>query len=350
MKVGFDAKRYFHNFSGLGNYSRQLISDLSRYQSNIEIVLFNVKKVSSNFRVFHKSKINPLWRSIGIGKSVKNSGVNLFHGLSNEIPLDIPKNTGKIVTIHDVIYKEFPNYYPKIDREIYHLKTKWSLKVADKIIVTSNTTRDNILKYYSVDESKLLTVYQAVDPALYEIKKTNSGEVGQYFFYHSTFNHRKNHINLVRAFGLTCKQHNWNLVLCGAKGNAFEETIKEIENLGLESRVAVKTNVKNEELFQLLANSSCFVYPSFQEGFGIPLMEAAVLNLPMIVSDIQIFRELTNNSGNYFNPNSTHELSKWMLQISSNVNDYKQDYSEILKKINPQFISNQLYNIYSELL
>lgn len=350
MKVGFDAKRYFHNLSGLGNYSRRLISDLSKHQPQVELVLFNVKKIESDFRVFYKKRPNPMWRSLGIGSSIRKSGVDIFHGLSNELPFDVPKKIGKIVTIHDVIYKQFPNFYPKIDREIYHLKTKWALKQADKIILTSDTTKHNLLEYYTVDESKLVTIYQAVDPELYNVQKSHDLNENPYFFYHSTFNHRKNHINLIKAFALTCSHHNWNLLLCGGKGNTYESLKIAIEQHGMQSRITLKTNVKNAELYQLLANSSCFVYPSFQEGFGIPLMEAVVLKLPMIVSDIPIFRELTNNSGTYFNPSSIEDLSKQLLQVTGNINNFSSDYSDLLKKIDSTVISEKLASIYTELL
>ena len=108
MRIGFDAKRFFQNASGLGNYSRKLIADLHQFQPNLELKLFVPKNVENTSEsIVYPNRFSKIWRVYGMGKSMIQEKLDVFHGLSNELPFDVPQNIKKIVTIHDVIFKQF---------------------------------------------------------------------------------------------------------------------------------------------------------------------------------------------------------------------------------------------------
>ncbi|MCC7297823.1 MAG: glycosyltransferase [Bacteroidia bacterium] len=150
MRIGFDGKRYFNNKTGLGNYSRSLVHLLAENFPNDECVLFTEKPAETevqlpNLRVFAPEKKGLFWRSFGMAKDAQNMGIDVFHGLSNEIPFGLKKRGIKaVVTIHDVIFKRYPGLYPVFDRLIYHLKTKMALKNADKVLATSKATAHDL--------------------------------------------------------------------------------------------------------------------------------------------------------------------------------------------------------------
>src|SRR5215204_2511022 len=127
MTIGFDAKRAFHNQTGLGNYSRTLISGLARFFPGNEYYLFNPKPSHSypkaNFPNVHEvlphgllnRKLSSLWRSNWVKKDLQRLGIQLYHGLSHEIPVGI-QHTGisSVVTIHDLIFERYPEQFSKI--------------------------------------------------------------------------------------------------------------------------------------------------------------------------------------------------------------------------------------------
>jgi glycosyltransferase involved in cell wall biosynthesis len=165
--IGFDAKRLVRNASGLGNYSRTLVGDLLRAstpqwsfrlyapdEGNPALVsqlqqdprlTFCYPKADSSLFTLHSSL---LWRSRGIVSDLLRDGVQLYHGLSGELPLGIRRSgIRSVVTIHDLIFLRHPEYYKWIDRNIYAWKFRRTLKEADCIIAISECTRRDIIHY-----------------------------------------------------------------------------------------------------------------------------------------------------------------------------------------------------------
>jgi len=388
--IGYDAKRLFFNESGLGNYSRTLVEnilDFSREQgdSNLDISLFTSKLPSLKFNNKHTGignallgnsmsvitpkYIHPLWRTWGMGRSAGDQEVDVFHGLSNELPIDLPKRILPVVTIHDVLFKQFPKQYSWIDRVIYHQKTSFALKKASKIIATSKATALDIHQYYSVPLSKIDVVYQSiqkefVDQSFWVELKENKQDLPElitritsespYLIYHSTFNYRKNHLRLLRAFEEIKDQVEFNLILPGFMGRSWKKVGDFIKEKQLQHRVYPMGEVSTAALIYLLSNASGFIYPSLNEGFGIPLAEAAALKLPFMVSDIPVFRELMGEGHHelLFQPKDVTSIARALLtmneqlQQSHGVEHWTSVHSEILEKTHPNKVAEQLLRIY----
>jgi glycosyltransferase involved in cell wall biosynthesis len=348
MRIGFDAKRFYQNASGLGNYSRKLIADLHQFHPSWELKLFVPKLIENTSEsIVYPASNSKLWRTWGMGKSITNEKIEVFHGLSNELPFDIPQNIRKVVTIHDVIFRQFPDYYPFFDRNIYHLKTSFALSKADKVIATSEATASEIQKYYKVKEGKIEVVYQAVDAEFYK-HSSHFLNKEKYFIYTSSFTKRKNHLTLIQAFELSKKQHDWNLKLVGLDGEMTAVIQNQINQLGLQDRVEVILNVQQDQMFELMKNASAFVYPSLLEGFGIPLAEAAAVGLPMAVSRNAIFTELAGDSALYFHPNDERELASQLVLLTNDETRIQQlqKRSILLNKIDSKRIVDQMTALY----
>ena len=179
MNIGFDAKRAFTNFTGLGNYSRTLIETLVRYYPDNAYHLFTPKTndipnfdfiktqpsisihtplsvgtpLEQYLRAFH-----PFWRSFSIKNEIEKANIDVFHGLSHELPFRMPKNVKTVVTIHDLIHERFPEYYPYIDRKIYSFKFKKACEMADVVVAISEQTKQDIVDFYKIDAHKILCI------------------------------------------------------------------------------------------------------------------------------------------------------------------------------------------------
>jgi glycosyltransferase involved in cell wall biosynthesis len=375
MKIGFDAKRFFFNHSGLGNYSRMLIESLFKYFPENEYVLYadrldtldhahpealrilklyvDNRSDGSDLYTLVMVDAPKWWRTWGMGKRAAQDGVEVFHGLSNELPWDLPASVAGVCTIHDVIFKEFPSYYPWVDRLIYDFKTKKAIQKASRLIMTSQATQLQVEKYYPNAKGCSVVVYQAVDPAFYgdgHVQRTRETNA-PYFVYQSSFTQRKNHAVLVDAFALIQHQTDWNLTLIGLNGPTLAAVQLQIEKLGLGNRITCLVDQSRQEMIDCVTGAAGFVYPSLNEGFGIPLAEALAAGLPMAVSNISVFRELTEDLPVYFHPNKADEMAAAMISITTAEEQTRQRLKRpsLQSKIDPKTIAEQLIRVYSDL-
>jgi glycosyltransferase involved in cell wall biosynthesis len=375
MKIGFDAKRFFFNHSGLGNYSRMLIESLFKYFPENEYVLYadrldtldhahpdalrilklyvDNRSDGSDLYTLVMVDAPKWWRTLGMGKRAAQDGVEVFHGLSNELPWDLPASVAGVCTIHDVIFKEFPSYYPWVDRLIYDFKTKKAIQKASRLIMTSQATQSQVEKYYPNAKARSVVVYQAVDPAFYgdgHVQRTRETNA-PYFVYQSSFTQRKNHAVLVDAFALIQHQTDWNLTLIGLNGPTLAAVQLQIEKLGLGNRITCLVDQSRQEMIDCVTGAAGFVYPSLNEGFGIPLAESLAAGLPMAVSNISVFRELTEDLPVYFHPNKAEEMASAMISITTAEEQTRQrlKQSTLQSKIDPKTIAEQLIRVYSDL-
>ena len=181
MRIGYDAKRAFNNTSGLGNYSRFVISAMARLFPENKYALFTPKQ-SSRFRSFYpqnpsvsvveptglNAKIPGFWRVFNQLSDIKKHKVELFHGLSNELPVGLSKAGIKsVVTIHDLIFLRFPELYKPIDRLIYKRKFAAACRNSDKIVAISEQTKADIIQFFGTAPEKIEVIYQDCDPVFH---------------------------------------------------------------------------------------------------------------------------------------------------------------------------------------
>lgn len=389
LHIGYDAKRLFFNSSGLGNYSRTLVENVINHSAIdkneiIKVSLFTHKQPRLNFAnkyprignailnngvsVIQPHTLNPVWRTWGMGKSVQKNKIDVFHGLSNEIPQDLPKGIMSVVTIHDVLFKQIPKQYSWVDRKIYDYKTGYALKHATKVIATSKATANAINSYFSFPASKIHVVYQSIQSEFFkpllELNQTEKSTItseyiskiiatAPYIIYHSTFNYRKNHLRLLKAFNAIKDQVDFNLVLPGFMGHSWKTVNAYIKENNLENRVSVIGEVPFNVLLVLLKNAKGFIYPSLNEGFGIPLAEAAAMKLPFMVSDIPVFKELIGlETECLFKPDNINSISQALMKLNEgNIGqnlgaNWTNLHQSIIEKTHPDQVAKQLMEIY----
>ena len=334
MRIAFDAKRAFYNQSGLGNYSRNVIQFLTRQFPEHEYFLFTpdiknalpIDSASENTivkpqKALHKT-FPSLWRSLSMTDDIEQNQIDLFHGLSNELPRNIHSTSAKaVVTIHDLVFMRFPELYPAADRKIYERKFRHACKKADKIIAISKQTKNDIIRYIGVDKEKIAVVYQGCNPIFYEKESAElKGNIRkkynlptEYILSVGTLEARKNTFTIVK----TLHEHQLDipLVLVGKPTPYTQQIKKFVEQNGMEKQVMLLHNVETEELPSIYQMSSAFVYPSLYEGFGIPILEALNSGIPVITSQKGCFSETGGPDSIYIDPLDTKAIAQAITTV-----------------------------------
>ncbi len=175
IHIGFDAKRFFNNRTGLGNYSRTLLSNLARFFPGNSYVLYTPKLNKNQltaplfqapYQVVSPAINYPFWRSQRISRRLHKDNIQIYHGLSHELPRGpVSDRVRQVVTIHDLIFKIYPETYKPVDRWLYERKFSHAIRQSDLIVAISEQTKHDILKFYpETPESKIEVHYQACDP------------------------------------------------------------------------------------------------------------------------------------------------------------------------------------------
>jgi glycosyltransferase involved in cell wall biosynthesis len=346
MNIGFDAKRAFHNQTGLGHYSRTLIRSLATNFNQHHYFLFN-PKVTSLFH-FHDlknvtevppqsflgNKLSSIWRSNWVKKDLIKRKIDLYHGLSHEIPVNIHRTGIKsVVTIHDLIHERYPLQYKLIDRNIYTKKFRYACTHADKIIAISNQTKEDIIEFYKTDPSKIEVCYQSCNPAFgKEISTVEKQRIkkhyqlpDQYFLYVGSLIERKNLLNICKAMQLLQEEIIIPLVVIG-QGTQYKQKVKDYISLNkLDDRIIFLSDnpaAKFSPTFQSAADfpaiyqqAIAMIYPSTFEGFGIPVLEALWSRIPVITSNVSCLPEAGGEGAFYVDPLKPEEIAEQMKQI-----------------------------------
>lgn len=364
MKIGYDAKRLFGNSSGLGNYSRTLVSQLSASYPEHEFHLYSPKKGKIPFEKSGNTfehrpdriTIGSLWRQYWIVNQLKRDGIQLFHGLSNQIPFAFNGSGIKtVVTVHDLIFNRFPEFYSWIDVKIHDKKAKYACLNADKVIAISEQTKKDIVHYYQIPEEKIHVVYQGCS-SLYKIEcqQTQKEELinrlklpKEFVLNVGTIEERKNAILLVRA---VAEIPNLHLVLVGSIRKEYgKKLLDEIRKLNVVNRVHVLSGLTNVDLAVLYQQAKIFVYPSMYEGFGIPIIEVLYSGTPVIAAKGSCLEEAGGPSSLYCDSSSVNEFKQAIEALFSN-QERREEMVQIGKKFVRKFddhkIANEVMKVY----
>ena len=348
MKIAFDAKRAYQNGTGLGHYSRTLISSLATFYPEHQYYLC-APKLTSRFDIstfsnihnittqtFLSKKLRSAWRSRWVINDLKKIPVDLYHGLSHEIPVGIHKTAIKsVATIHDLIFERYPDQYKWIDVQIYRSKFKYACKHADHIIAISRQTKDDIIQFYKIPEEKISICYQSCNP-MFEQKVTEKEKQKvqeryrlpkRFFLYVGSIIERKNLLNICKAYSLLKEKMDIPLVVIG-EGNGYKSEVKKyISDSGLvDSILFLSENpvAKTSPTFQSAVDfpaiyqlATGMIYPSVFEGFGIPVVEALWSGTPVITSNLSCLPETGGDAACYVDPYVPEQIAEALLRVAN---------------------------------
>jgi glycosyltransferase involved in cell wall biosynthesis len=367
MKLGFDAKRIFYNHTGLGNYSRGIVENLQQFHKDCAIHLFTpALKPNLNEAIFlqkytiHTASAKPswYWRTFKMTKDLERENIDIYHGLTHELPRGIHRSKVKsVLTVHDLIFKIYPQQYQLIDRLIYDWKLKYACIAADAIIAISEQTKRDIIQYYKIPAEKIEVIYQTCD----ERFKTKASQAEKeqvrskyklpapFLLSVGSIIERKNLFTLVQAMQtVDCP-----LVIVG-NGKAYKRKIEAYINANqLENKIIFLPNVSNQDLSILYQLSEIFIYPSLYEGFGIPIIEAIFSKTPIITTTQSALPEAGGAFSNYVSGADAKELSAKIHQLLADKTatraNLEKSFEWASQQFSPQKTAKQLYDLYQKI-
>lgn len=368
MIVGIDAKRIVRNGTGLGSYGRTLVNDLIRLGDNdMQLRLYAPDEGREELRgqmiegtefCYPKGKPSSLrkawWRSHGIINDLLRDGVEVYHGLSGELPTGLRKaGIRSVVTIHDLIFMRHPEYYHWIDTKIYEWKFRQALREADSIIAISERTRQDILELGGEEYAdRISVIYQSFAPRFTAIVNPerltavrNQYKLPQRFVLSvGTIEQRKNLALAVEAVDLL--PQDIHLVAVGRQ-------TKYVQDLPHSERLHLLSGVSDQDLAAIYSLAEAFVYPSRYEGFGIPIIEAIAAGLPVVACTGSCLEEAGGPASLYVNPDDPigmAEALKMSLRGARNRQQRIERSREYIRRFEGNDVASQVAALYKKLV
>jgi len=251
----------------------------------------------------------PIWLRIDKG--------NIYWSPRHQLPLFIPKTYKKVVTIHDFVWKEAPSTMPWIKLQVEKRLMPFALKSSTAVACVSNTTRTHLGRFFPQHLSKttaILNGWQSISSSADTPRK----ERPKYFIAVGTLEPRKNYEALLRAFDLYCKNNGTHsLLIIGNRGWKYSTILDEYNRTRFRARVEVIEHCSDKKLKRLYQNASGFISVSLAEGFGLPAQEAALHNTPLLLSDIEVYKELYPFADAWADPMSITDIAKGMSKLET---------------------------------
>lgn len=373
MIIGYDAKRAFRNNSGLGNYSRMVIGGVCREgHGMVKSLLFTPTTKGRHTHYFDDiqevevrqprglwAMAGGLWRSVWSGLCARREGVDIYHGLSHELPFFLGNGVKKVVTMHDLIVRRYPKFFKPADRIIHRLKMRHACRVADMVIAISEQTKRDLVDLMHVPEEKIRVVYQSCDPIFWNppsatLPPSHSAVQlpERYIIAVGTVEERKNQVAAVRALALL--PEDVCLVVVGRPRGHYPQQVRRVaKELGVDHRLIFLQNAAFSDFPALYRGAVASVYMSVFEGFGIPVLESLCCDCPVVTSNVSSMPEAGGEAALYAAPDDYRTLAAHLSRLLS---DPAFRNSQIEKgrtqrlKFAPEKVSQDMLALYRSLL
>jgi len=376
MKIGFDAKRAFSNFTGLGNYSRSTLKVLAEHHPEHSYYLYNPRVPNESQikfldlphhadvhiripKTFFFELFSSAWRRFGIVKDIIKDQIDIYHGLSHELPIGIEKiGIKSVVTIHDLIFLRYPEYYKVSERKIYENKFRHACEVSNKIVAISEQTKNDIIHFFNIKEEKIHVVYQSCATAfnkqqnesLIQIIKHKYHLPERFILTVGTIERRKNALLILKA--LQKIEQDVKLVIVGRATPYTDELKTYAEVHGLINRIIFLHQIPFEELPSFYHLASVFAYPSRFEGFGIPIIEALQCGTPVIAANGSCLEEAGGPSSLYVHADDAEGLADAIKTLLAEGKNSERVHlgKKYAERFQPENIANEYMKLYRELI
>ena len=351
MKIGLNGQKILdENPAGPEIFTINLFENLAKIDLKNEYFIYTTKKpekdlenkIKQGNEKFHFKEIEyrKLWTQYGLAKELIKNPVDVFFTAIHSIPMIRSSKTKFVVMIHGLEYQYTLGYKNPLNRFFIERPIKYAIKHSDKIITPSLATKEEILKRnWNVDEKKIEVVYEGVSEEFYpkseeEIDKIRKKyEIGKnpYLLFVSTIQPRKNIPNMIRAFSQFISENknmkNTLLLIAGKKGWDYEKSLEAPQKYGIEKNVKFLGRVPEEDLPVLYSGAKGYINVSFEEGFGLPLLESMACGIPSVVSNIPAHKDVGDYLPVYVDPNNIENIKDGIFEIMTRSFD-KKDFIE----------------------
>lgn len=260
-----------------------------------------------------------IWRSFQLSSKIEEHGLDLFHGLSNELPKGIHKlDMPSLVTIHDLIFIRYPQFYKTLDRAIYFRKTKYACQAASKILAISEQTKTDIIDFIGIEPEKIEVVHQAISPLFFynsDCRKVKEKYKlpSQFILAVGTIEERKNQLSILQA--VVDLELKIPVIFVGNPTAYCNDIHKFIADKGIKKQVIFLKNIPEKDLAAIYQLASMSIYISVFEGFGLPVIESMACGCPVITSNVSCLPETAGGAAILCDPGNIKELARQIKRL-----------------------------------
>ncbi len=335
MRIVINCRSFLNrNYTGIGRYTSQLVRSLIELDSYNEYFLY-VKKGLFDFKrrppKVRSSNFYVKVDSFGFGVERTVGPYEIYHSPSlDHLNVRSPRI---VVTVHDLIFKAFPQGHTEDTIRLSEKFLKETVHKATRVICCSRSTAEDLQRFYRIEKHRIAMVYQGVDRNMfYPIREADLAAVrkdflsrrgvrGPFILFVGTLEPRKNLVNLLHAYAQLkhAKKFNGPLVVIGMKGWKNEKMLATVKELRLEKDVIFQGFVTNEELRLFYNLAEAFVFPSYYEGFGFPILEAMSCGTPVITSNTSSCPEVAGDAAVLIDPHSPDALAQALTKVLGHI-------------------------------
>lgn len=357
----------------MGRYIVELVNRLPRDDPQNTYCFYVSQKNKSYFSFTEKNiiikTISPLWyfpflkilwEQIFLPFSLWRNNIQVYHSTGFTLPFFKPKKIKHVVTIADMTFFSHSIYHIWWKVWYFRYMIPYALKKADRVITISESTKEDILKMIKISSKKIKSIYLGVDAHLTPQKERGQQKrlekysiTRPYILFVGMLEPRKNIMGLIRAYAQVKEKDSHHLVLVGKKGWKYEDIFMTVKELGLQNMVHFLGYVPDEDLSSLYSSATCFVYPSFYEGFGIPVLEAMACGCPVITSNNSSMKEIAGNAAVLIDPENKEAIADAIELVISNKKEQERMRKAGLlhvKKFRWETMAQETKNLYASVL
>ncbi len=326
MKIGIHAKAAFkYERTGIEEYVYQVIKHLAMLDESKQhsFVLYAPFFSKNHFFLPEHFTVEKLYAPfLGLGTEARLSLKMLFNPPdmlfmpANFLPRFHPRNNA--VTIHGLEFEYYPEAYSADHVRYLKKHTARAVAKARTIIATSNATKKDLIKFYNADPQKINVIYHGVNSQIaYYHKYPPIDE--KYILFIGRLEKKKNIVNIVRSFGILKEKFKipHKLVLVGRQGFGFDEIMRAIDESRYKQDIVQTGYISHEEKESFFKHADVFVFPSFYQGFGMPILESQLRQVPLVTSNIASMAEVSGEGALHVDPHSIEEITDAIFRIIS---------------------------------
>lgn len=324
-RIGIDGRMHAH--SGIGRYITMLLKHLpSVVNDEPQFVVFSSERfVDGAYRhVATRSRPLSFFEQIDLCKTALGTHLDLFHSPQFNIPL--LSKVPQVTTIHDCAYAKYPEEFSSLfDRCLYAVMFRTALVKSRKIIAVSHATKEDLHRIYGVSKEKIRVIHEGVDEVFFESPSNDCDQVKDvcgidqpFMLFVGIARPRKNLERILRAFAAARGRmdREMKLVIAGPEDTRFLNTRQLIEHLNIGESVILAGSITDQQLRSLYRSTTCFLFPTLHEGFGLPALEAMASGTPVITSRRPAHEEIAGDAALLVDPANTNEMAEAIIRMT----------------------------------
>lgn len=323
MNIGIHAKGAFkYERTGVEEYVYQLIKHFAMLDESTQhsFLLYtpffkDTLYLPNNFLV--RRFYSPFfWTKLRLSLKMFFDAPDVLFMPANFLPFFYPRRT--VATIHGLEFEYYPEAFAPSHLAYLRNGTKRVVRSAKKIIVPTNAGKEDLVKFYKADPSTIIVVHHGVNPQVaYHHRYPPIDE--QYILFVGKLEKKKNVQNIVKAFAVLKGKYKipHKLVLVGSPGFGYHEIQKEIDSTLYKTDIVLTGYISQEEKESFFKYADVFAFPSLYEGFGMPILEAQLRQVPVVTSHIPSIMEVAGEGALFIDPESVEELTEAIFKMVS---------------------------------